>query len=422
MNIREILNKLTEEKNTLAKEFNELRNKNLRLLERSDVSADDFKESQETQRSMDKLTEKMNDIDEKRTAYEKALRGNEIPVADVPNEARKQAPQKKGYRSAVEEYIRSKGTKVSSELRFTEKEVVVPESALQRRSDNDTGMETSVTSETMEPTIPVAQSYRPIREPFDTTDMKQFTGVIPVNTSRGKQPILKNANSRLNSTPELKKNKSLAEPEMSNVTWEVETYRGAIPIAQETIDDSAIDVMGIIAENANQLKLNTTNYAISLKLKEFEQKTVSSLDELKEINNVDLSVAYKRQLVASQSFYNVLDKIKDNDGRYMLQTDITSPTGKAFSGIPITVVEDELLGEQGEANAFIGDTKRAILFADRKDLTVRWIDSTVYGQYLQVAVRFGVEVADKKAGFFLTWGSSKQANNSKSAEPAATTK
>ena len=47
--------------------------------------------------------------------------------------------------------------------------------------------------------------------------------------------------------------------------------------------------------------------------------------------------------------------------------------------------------------------KRAILFADRKNLGLRWADNEIYGQYLQAVTRFDVKVADAKAGFFLTY-------------------
>ena len=72
-------------------------------------------------------------------------------------------------------------------------------------------------------------------------------------------------------------------------------------------------------------------------------------------------------------------------------------------GKPVFVLSDEILGASGEAKAFIGDFKRGILFADRKDLGLRWADNEIYGQYLQAVLRFGVKKVDAKAGYFVTF-------------------
>lgn len=98
-----------------------------------------------------------------------------------------------------------------------------------------------------------------------------------------------------------------------------------------------------------------------------------------------------------------MDTVKDGNGRYLLQDSILTPSGKSVLGMPIAVVSDDTLGAAGEAHAFLGDIKRAILFANRADFMVRWVDDQIYGQFLQAGMRFGVSVADEKAGYFLTY-------------------
>ena len=68
------------------------------------------------------------------------------------------------------------------------------------------------------------------------------------------------------------------------------------------------------------------------------------------------------------------------------------------------VVEDTALGLAGEAHAWIGDLKRAVVMADRLDIQVRWVDNDIYGQYLQAVTRFCAVKADENAGYFLTQG------------------
>ena len=302
------------------------------------------------------------------------------------------------YRDKVNAFLHSKGAVVNEGLRFEGKdevlislnEAVVPETDGVKKTDV-----TKVTSEEIVTT--------PIREVNTTVDLKQFTTIHPAQKGSGKYPILKKATSKMASVAELEKNPKLAKPEFQEVDWTVETYRGAIPVSQESVDDADVDLVSIVAEAAAQIKVNTTNNAIAEVLKTFTAKTVKNLDEIKKILNVDFDPAYDVAFVVSQSFYQLLDSLKDQNGRYLLQDSITAASGKVLLGKPVFVLSDTVLGNAGEAKAFVGDFKRAVLFADRQDLGLRWADNEIYGQYLQAVLRFDAVKADAKAGYFLTY-------------------
>ena len=302
------------------------------------------------------------------------------------------------YRDKVNAFLHSKGTVVNEGLRFegkdevliTMNEAVVPTTDGVKKTDT-----TKVTSEEIVTT--------PIREIKTTVDLKQFTTIYPAQKGSGKYPILKKATSKMASVTELEKNPKLAKPEFQEVDWTVETYRGAIPVSQESVDDADVDLVSIVAEAAAQIKVNTTNAAIADVLKSFTAKTVKNLDEIKKILNVDFDPAYDVAFVVSQSFYQLLDSLKDQNGRYLLQDSITAASGKVLLGKPVFVLSDTVLGNAGDAKAFVGDVKRAVLFADRQDLGLRWADNEIYGQYLQAVLRFDAVKADAKAGYFLTY-------------------
>ena len=302
------------------------------------------------------------------------------------------------YRDKVNAFLHSKGTVVNEGLRFegkdevliTMNEAVVPTTDGVKKADT-----TKVTSEELVTT--------PIREVNTTVDLKQFTTIHPAQKGSGKYPILKKATSKMASVAELEKNPKLAKPEFQEVNWTVETYRGAIPVSQESVDDADVDLVSIVAEAATQIKVNTTNAAIAEVLKTFTPKAVKNLDEIKGILNVDFDPAYDVAFVVSQSFYQFLDSLKDQNGRYLLQDSITAASGKVLLGKPVFVLSDTVLGNAGEAKAFVGDFKRAVLFADRQDLGLRWADNEIYGQYLQAVLRFDAVKADAKAGYFLTY-------------------
>ena len=46
---------------------------------------------------------------------------------------------------------------------------------------------------------------------------------------------------------ELEKNPELAKPKFKNVPWKIVTYRGQLPISQEAIDDSGVDLTALVA-------------------------------------------------------------------------------------------------------------------------------------------------------------------------------
>lgn len=304
------------------------------------------------------------------------------------------------YRDKVNAFLHSKGTVVNEGLRFDGKdEVLIAMNEVTPVAPTTDGVKktdtTKITSEEIVTT--------PIREIKTTVDLKPFTTIYPAKKASGKYPILKKATSKMISVAELEKNPKLAKPEFEQVDWSVETYRGAIPVSQESVDDADVDLISIVAETVSQIKVNTTNAAIADVLKSFTTKTVANVDDIKKILNVDLDPAYDVAFVVSQSFYQILDTLKDGNGRYLLQDSITAVTGKVLLGKPVFVLSDTVLGSAGEAKAFVGDFKRAVLFADRQDLGLRWADNEIYGQYLQAVLRFGVKKVDAKAGYFVTF-------------------
>nr|DAW53860.1 MAG TPA: major capsid protein [Caudoviricetes sp.] len=302
----------------------------------------------------------------------------------------------KSYRDSVNEWVRTKGAVADSNLKLEGKDLLIPMNAAVNPTQD--GLKTVETGKVTSKEIVTT----PIREVKTVLDLKQFVTTHKASKGEGSYPILKHATSKMASVEELEKNPALAKPEFTDVPWKVKTYRGAIPLSQEAIDDADVDLLAIVAEAANQIKVNTINDAIATVLKDFEAKTAADLDAIKEILNVNLDPAYNVSFVVSQSFYQKLDTLKDKNGRYLLQDSIVSASGKAFLGHPVFVVSDTTLGATGEAKAFIGDVQRAVLFADRQELGLRWTDNEIYGQYLQAVVRFDVKKADAKAGYFVT--------------------
>ena len=262
-----------------------------------------------------------------------------------------------------------------------------------------------LTSTIIAPTIPEQIIYNPANEVNSVVDLSSLITKTPVSTASATSPILKRADYVFPTVEELAKNPDMAKPKFEDVNWKVSTHRGALAISNESIQDSAIDVSGMVLQQIGEARVNTYNQAISSILTAFSKADANNdnlVDAFKYLLNVALDPAYNPSIIASQTMYNALDTLKDKNGQYIFHQDVTGKSASTLLGIPVYKVGDNLLGKAGEAHAFVGDLARSIFFADRQNITLGWQYNEAYGQYLAAALRFGTVAADVNAGFFLS--------------------
>lgn len=265
-----------------------------------------------------------------------------------------------------------------------------------------------LTSDDAAVVIPESIIYDPTLELETVVDLASLVTKTQVSTASGKYPILKRPSAVLPSTEELVENPTLANPQFDNVEWDIDTYRGAIPVSQESLDDAQVDLGSLVAQHIQTLKINTTNAKIAAVLSTFTAKSFPAaglVDGLKGVVNVDLDPAYSKSFVMTQSMFDTLDKVKDGEGRYLLQDQIGTATGKTLFGLPVVVIGDTQFASTdvaGTKKAWVGDLRRAVLFANRADIAVQWVENNIYGRILQGVLRFDVEKADADAGYMVT--------------------
>ena len=244
----------------------------------------------------------------------------------------------------------------------------------------------------------------PALVPEDVVDLKKYVNVIQVNTASGKYPVIAKSGTKMATVAQLEANPKLANPKFTEVDFSVATRRGYIPISQEIIDDATYDVTGLIADEITDQTLNTTNADIATVLKTATAKAVVGVDGLKDIINVTIKRVYNVKLIVSASLYNELDKLKDKNGRYLLQDSITSASGKTLLGKEVVVLDDDIIGtKSGNLVGFLGDPKAFMSYFDRKQTTVAWIDNQIYGKLLAGIIRYDVKKTDTEAGFYITY-------------------
>lgn len=226
---------------------------------------------------------------------------------------------------------------------------------------------------------------------------------VKVNSGSGKYPVIKKTDSKMSSTEELKANPELGKPSISEIDYSIKTYRGYIPVSQEMIDDADYDIMSIVEDEVFNQGENTELSLVATILKSATQADAAGFDGIKDIYNKKLKSIYKASIVVTQSMFAALDKVKDKNGRYMLQTDVASPTGYSFGGKTIYPVDDTVFGAEGDMKFFIGDVSEFVKLFDRSQVSVKWVNNDIYGQLLGLFIRLDVKKVDDAAGFFGTY-------------------
>lgn len=226
---------------------------------------------------------------------------------------------------------------------------------------------------------------------------------VKVNSGSGKYPVIKKTDSKMASADELKANPELGKPSISEIDYSIKTYRGYIPVSQEMIDDADYDIMSIVEDEVFNQGENTELSLVATILKSATQADAAGFDGIKDIYNKKLKSIYKASIVVTQSMFAALDKVKDKNGRYMLQTDVASPTGYSFGGKTIYPVDDTVFGSEGDMKFFIGDVSEFVKLFDRSQVSVKWVNNDIYGQLLGLFIRLDVKKVDAAAGFFGTY-------------------
>lgn len=250
--------------------------------------------------------------------------------------------------------------------------------------------------------IPV-EVLKPTLKPEVSVDLTELVKVVKVNSATGKYGVIEKSKQKMVATEELAKNPELGKFTVTPIDYSVKTYRGSLAVSQEMIDDAEYDIMGLIAEDAHNQELATKNFAICEVLKTAPTENAIGFNGLKDVLNTKIKSVYNISLIVTDSMFNAMDKVTDKTGRYVLQPDVTSPTGYRFANKVIYRVPDEMLGADGDMKAFIGDPKAFVTLFDRVATTAKWVNNDIYGEVLAVFTRFDVKKTDAAAGKFVTY-------------------
>ena len=199
----------------------------------------------------------------------------------------------------------------------------------------------------------------------------------------------------------------IATPTYEVKNYKISAYAGILPVPRTLLQDTDVNLMNELAMYIARKDIVTRNTKIlAILTATYTQKTaVTKADDFKTILNtkLDPSFALGATIITNQDGFNWLDTLKDNDGRYLLQPDVTDTTVKRFLGHVVKVVPNSLLKTNTKKVPFyIGNMKEAVILFDRGVYEVKTTDvggdsfkrNTVD---IRVIDRFDVQSWDKDA-------------------------
>lgn len=244
------------------------------------------------------------------------------------------------------------------------------------------------------------------KQPNDPSQLEGYVNKVQVSAPAGKLPILQKATAVLATAQELAENPEIANATINKVTYDLATYRGSLPISKEMISDYP-DITAVLSDYVQEVRKQTAQKAIGAVLQTATAKSATKLDDIKALSNDLIPYGEDVKFVVTASMFNVIDTMKDAEGRYLLHDDITTATGKTLFGHELIVVPDTILGAEGDTKMFVGSLKGFVLEAYKDDMSVNWTENQYFEQVLGVYVRMDVKKADDKAGYFVTYTASK---------------
>ena len=172
-------------------------------------------------------------------------------------------------------------------------------------------------------------------------------------------------------------------PKFERQSYAVEKYAGYFPVTNELLEDSDANITSELIKWIGDESRVTRNKIILDVIKTKTVTPLADLDDLKYAFNVTLGAEFRNTsaIITNDDGMQYLDTLKDVDGRYILQPDVTDTTRKKlFGALTVKVVSNKTMpsdtGTAGKRGIpmIIGDLKEGINFYDKKSVNIKSSD------------------------------------------------
>lgn len=186
--------------------------------------------------------------------------------------------------------------------------------------------------------------------------------------------------------------KGKSTPQFERLDYKIEKYSGYLPVTNELLEDSDVNIANTLIEWLGDESRVTRNKIIISVAKTQSKQSIASLDDIKKILNVVLGQAFKptSKVITNDDGLQWLDTLKNEKGEYLLQASPANPMQlRLCAGATIVPVEvypnNDLTSDTGTSGHrkipfIIGDLKEGIKFFDRNQMTLAQSTTAAIGE------------------------------------------
>ncbi|MBG9657090.1 phage major capsid protein [Cytobacillus firmus] len=209
--------------------------------------------------------------------------------------------------------------------------------------------------------------------------LQNLITVEPVSTLSGSRTF--KARSQQTGFAEVGENGEILEkatPQFTELKYEVKKYAGFFKVTNELLKDSDQAIEDTLVKWIGDESRVTRNKLILAEMNKKAKTAIANGDDIKDVLNVQLDPDFRHTAIVltNQDGFNFLDKLKDENGNYLLQPSATASTGKQIFGVDIEVQSnkdlpsDVSVPEAPKAPIIIGDLKEGIVMFDREQTDI----------------------------------------------------
>ncbi len=243
------------------------------------------------------------------------------------------------------------------------------------------------------------------------TQLKGYTNVQIALSNAGKQPIVGAETGTLTAFDELNEIHQ-GDIDFSQLSYEIADYGDIIPVSNTLLQDTDLNLMGIIGQRFARKAVNTENAQILAKLAAITNSptAISTYKGITKALNVTLDPAFyaNAKIFTNQDGFEWMSELEDAQNRPLLVPDVAAPDTYRFRGKEVVVISNSILetSETGtgtvtrKAPMYIGSMSDFLAFFERKGVEVAVSGEagfTKNATLIRAIERFDTVVADSAA-------------------------
>lgn len=229
--------------------------------------------------------------------------------------------------------------------------------------------------------IPVDQQVAVKELMREYGSLDELVNIESVSTLTGSRNIEKDA--EYTAFADLTEGNTIADtdtPQFTNITYSIKDYAGIMPVPNNLLADAKALEAHLMKWLAKK-NVATRNSIITAILATLTKTAITGVDDVKTVLNktLDPAIANKSYIIMNQDSFDKFDKIKDSEGRPVLQPDVTNPTIMRLKGKEIKLVSNKVMATRIGSGAdagkkfapvIIGNLKEVVTIFDRQAMSL----------------------------------------------------